>query len=90
VSFGVGAGLAASGGMLTTLMLVHGLHRATGLPLWVCYGLVGGALGAAGAGFLSRASRQMSRVDLTDLPQSAQALKENLSWAKEQVQLATR
>jgi hypothetical protein len=51
-SLGTGAGLAALGGVMGTLMVVHLLHRATRLPLWACYGLVGGALGGGGARLL--------------------------------------
>ncbi len=42
--FGIGAVLAALGGLFLLLMLVHGLHEWTGLSLWACYGLVGGIL----------------------------------------------
>ena len=40
-SIGAGAGLAAAGGFLASLALVHGLHRSSRLPLWGCYGVVG-------------------------------------------------
>ncbi len=89
VSLGAGAGLADAGGLLTTLMLVHGLQKATGLPAWVCYGLVGGTMGAAGAGLLLRASREIAQIDLTHLPQTKEAFRENLSWAREQVGLTS-
>ena len=48
LSMGVGAGLTATGGILGTVGLVHLIHRTVRLPLWACYGLVGGALGAVG------------------------------------------
>ena len=47
-AIGAGAGLVAAGGVLGSLMVVHGLHKSTRIPLWGCYGLVGGALAAAG------------------------------------------
>ena len=84
VSTGAGAGLVALGGILGTQMLVHWLHKSTGLPLWGCYGIVGGLLGAAGAGLLNQAGRQAARVRLASLPQTTEALKENLAWLKEQ------
>ena len=84
VQMGAGAGLLAAGGLLTTLMAVHLLHRSTGLPLWACYGLVGGTLGAAGAGLLTAGARQAGRVNLVP-EQSAAALKDNLAWIKQQV-----
>jgi hypothetical protein len=88
LSLSAGAGLVAAGGMLATLMLVHGVQRATRLPLWSCYGLVGGALGAAGAALLANGRRQLGGLQLIP-EQSAAALKENLAWLKEQVTAAT-
>jgi hypothetical protein len=35
-AIGAGAGLLAAGGLLGSLMLVHGLHKATRIPLWAC------------------------------------------------------
>src|SRR4051812_34973660 len=46
-SIGAGVGLVAVGGILGSLMLVHGLHKSTRIPLWGCYGLVGGAMATA-------------------------------------------
>jgi len=74
----------ATGGVLTTLMLVHGLQRATRLPLWGCYGLVGGAFGAFGAGLLVGGMRKASDVHLAAPPESLAALKENLAWIGDQ------
>jgi hypothetical protein len=42
MSLGIGIGLAAIGGWLLILMLVHLLQALTAFPLWACYGLVGG------------------------------------------------
>ena len=85
LSFGAGAGLLTAGGVLSTLALVHGLHQATRLPLWACYALAAGAAGAAGAGLLAAARRQAAGLQLPELPQTTAALKENLTWLKEQV-----
>jgi hypothetical protein len=81
---GAGAGMVATGGALAALAAVHGLHRATRLPLWACYGLVGGALGAAGAGMIAGGARRLSAVRLLPPPQTTEALRENLAWLKEQ------
>src|SRR5919201_6364139 len=54
-SAGAGVGLVALSGVLSAQMLVHLLHRSTRLPLWSCYGLVGGLLGAGGVGALRHA-----------------------------------
>ena len=78
-SIGAGAGLAAAGGLLGSLAVVHALHRTTRLPLWGCYGLVGGLLGAAGVGLLGSGGRQLSGVSL--IPHETIAtLKEDLGW----------
>jgi hypothetical protein len=41
VSLSLGLGLAALGGMLLIVMLVHLVNTVTELPLWSCYGMVG-------------------------------------------------
>ena len=84
-SVGAGAGLLAVGGILSTQMLVHLLHRQSRLPLWACYGLVAAGLGGAGVGLLARARNTAARVQLPALPQTAEGLKENVSWLKDQV-----
>ncbi|MFL5245579.1 MAG: phage holin family protein [Gemmataceae bacterium] len=81
---GGGAGLVAAGGLLGAHMIVHALHRYTRLPLWGAYGLVGGILGAAGAEMLRNAGNDVGKVRLVP-PQTAEALKENMTWLKEQM-----
>jgi hypothetical protein len=80
-SLAAGAGLAAAGGLLGSLALVHGLHRTGRLPLWGCYGLVGGLLGAVGAGLMGSGGRRLSQVDV--VPRETLAtLKEDLEWVR--------
>jgi hypothetical protein len=81
---GAGAGLVATGGLFSSLALVHALHKATRLSLWACYGLVGGMLGVAGAGLLAAGRERAAGVRLPP-PQTMEALRENLEWLKEQV-----
>jgi hypothetical protein len=81
---GAGAGLASLGGVLAAHAAVHLLHRATRLPLWGCYGLVGGLLGAAGAGLLVNAKARAAGLRLAPPPQTAAALRENVAWLTEQ------
>jgi Putative Actinobacterial Holin-X, holin superfamily III len=83
-AIGAGAGLVAAGGALGTLMLVHGLHRATRLPLWGCYGLVGGALAAAGCGLIAAGTRHAAGIRLVPRETIA-ALREDVAWLKDQV-----
>jgi len=88
-ALGTGSVMVATGGFLTTLMLVHGLHRATRLPLWACYGLVGGAAGAVGVGLLAGGLRQAADVHLAAPPQTLDAMKENLAWIADQANQMT-
>jgi hypothetical protein len=44
VQVGIGIGIMAVGGILVLVMLVHLLAATTTIPLWGCYGIVGGAL----------------------------------------------
>jgi len=76
-----GTGLAAVGGLLGSLALVHGLHRTTRLPLWGCYGLVGSFLGVAGGGLLESGIHQISGINF--IPRETIAtLREDLEWVK--------
>ncbi len=81
---GAGAGLVAAGGMLGALMIVHGLHKATRIPLWGCYGLVGGAMAAAGYELAAAGARRAASVRLVPRETIA-ALREDLSWLKDQI-----
>lgn len=83
-SLGAGAALMATGGVLGSLMVVHALHRSTRLPLWGCYGLVGGMMGAVGAGLVASGLAEAADVRLAPPPQTVEALKENLAWLKDQ------
>lgn len=83
-SIGAGAGLLAIGGGLGVLMLVHGLHRVTRLPLWGCYGLVGSAFTAAGAGLALSGARKASRIQLVPR-ESLGALREDVAWVRNAV-----
>lgn len=83
VSIAAGAGLLATGGVMGSLMLVHGLHRSTRVPLWGCYGLVGGLLATLGAGLLRSGTRRAAQIDL--VPRETLAvLREDVQWIKDQ------
>ncbi len=84
LAMGSGAGLVAVGGILGTAMLVHLLHDKTRLPLWGCYGLVGGLFGIAGAGLLSTGIAEASGVRLLP-PQTEQTLREDARSIKRAV-----
>ena len=83
-TLGAGAGAAALGGLLGAMTLVHLLHDATRLPLWICYGAVGGLLGAAGSGLLWRGAQAAADVRL--IPRhTAEVVREELAGAGRQL-----
>lgn len=85
VSVSVGIGLAVLGGLLLIVMLVHLLQALTGLPLWACYGTIGGACVAAGIALLMKAKSAATGIHMVPL-KTVQTLKENVTWIKEQTQ----
>jgi hypothetical protein len=82
VSLGIGIGIAAVGGLLLLGMVVHLLAAKTQIPLWGCYGIVGGALSMVGIAFLIGGRKSVADVHLAPPPATAQALKENVEWLK--------
>lgn len=74
-----GLALVSVGCTLLCFMAVHGLAMAFELPLWACFGIVGGTLAAIGGIGFYAALRQFN--EFNPLPdESAQALKENMQW----------
>jgi len=60
IEVGIGIGVMAVGGMLLLLMLVHVLTAFTPIPLWGCYGIVGGALVIVGGILLVAGKRTIT------------------------------
>jgi hypothetical protein len=81
---GIGIGIAAIGGWLLILMLVHLLQALTALPLWACYGIVGGLLAAGGIVLLVLGKRKLARLHLVP-QQTVETMQENVQWIKSQV-----
>jgi hypothetical protein len=75
-----GLALLSVGGILLCFMLVYGLQAAVPqIPLWGCFGIVGGILAIGGGIAFFGALRNFR--EFNPLPdQSAQALKENVQW----------
>ena len=84
--FLIGALLGAVGGMFLLLMLVHGLHDWTDLPLWACYGLVGGILFGIGVALVLRAQAAAGSFQATPR-RTLYSMKENIQWIKEHMML---
>ena len=83
IALGLGIGVVASGGMLLMLMLVQVLAAYTAIPLWGCYGIVGGVLVVLGGSLLAAGKRQAEEIDV--VPQrTLETMKENVQWLTEQ------
>jgi hypothetical protein len=82
LSLGIGIGVAAIGGLLLILMLVHLLNALAGLPLWACYGIVGGLFLIIGGVLLLIAKSTIARIDVVP-QQTVETMKENVQWIKE-------
>lgn len=83
ISFAIGAGVAVVGGLLLILMLVHLLAVFTTLPLWACYGTIGGVLLVIGLIFLAASKQTAEQIDIVP-QQTVETLKEHSQWIKEQ------
>jgi hypothetical protein len=73
--------------------LRHGLaprpHALTALPLWACYGIVGGVFAGVGVVLLVRGTQQLARIHL--VPQNTAAtIQENVPWLNAQVMANSR
>lgn len=86
VMLGVGIGIAAIGGLLLIIMLVHLLHALTPLPLWACYGVVGGIAAIAGFALFYRGKQQIAQIDIIP-QQTVETMKENVRWIKNRAKL---
>ena len=87
-TIGAGAGLVAAGGVLGSLMLVHGLNRATRIPLWGCYGVVGGLMAVAGTVLIGAGTRKVGNLTLTPRRTIA-TLRDDLRWIIDQTETRT-
>jgi uncharacterized membrane protein YqjE len=77
-----GVVLLAVGGVLLCFMLVYLIHYF-GVPLWASFGIWGGVLVLCGAVLVGLGYSRASHVNLIP-PQTAQTLKENVQWIKNQ------
>jgi len=85
IRLGFGIGVNAIAGMLLAFMLVHGLAAYTAMPLWSCYGLIGGLLAAVGITLCY--TRKGSSEDAEEIPvQKAQTVKEDRQWITSQAE----
>lgn len=83
VSLAIGAGITVVGGLLLILMLVHILNTYTAIPMWGCYGIIGGVLLIIGLIFLFTGKQTAEKIEV--VPQkTVETLKEHAQWITEQ------
>jgi hypothetical protein len=83
ISLGIGLGISAVGGLFLLLMVVHLLAWLTHIPLWGCYGIVGGVLLLAGLIALYTGKKAAEEIKV--VPQeTVETLKENAKWIRDQ------
>jgi Putative Actinobacterial Holin-X, holin superfamily III len=83
VSLCVGGGIAAIGGLLLILMLVHLLQALTALQLWACYGIVGGLCAVVGGVLLVLGKNRLTHLLVPQ--KTVETMQENVQWITEQV-----
>jgi len=83
LALGIGVGVAAVGGILLSVMLVHVLAAYTDVPLWGCYGIVGSVFGLLGWMLLASGKHKIEGIDV--MPQTVETMKENAQWLREQM-----
>lgn len=83
ISFATGAGSLVWATVLLTLGLVHFINWVTdgAVPLWGCFGIVGGIMLLAGATLLFIGKSRAESINLVP-PQTAETLQENVQWLK--------
>jgi len=85
IALGIGIGTTALAGLMLVFGLVYLLHWATSesLPLWGCFGIVGGALVVVGGGLFFFCTRKVGDMHMPE--QSIAAMKDNFQWFKKQI-----
>jgi len=90
-SFGAAAVVGVLGVIHVSLMLVFLLQwltlpagaAAAGLPLWVCFGIIGGLFLVVGAILFYAGKNKAEQIHVVP-PQTAETMKENVEWIKNQ------
>jgi hypothetical protein len=89
VMMAVGGGALMVGIFLLCLMLVHLLQNLSGLELWICYAIVGGALALAGMIAVYLAKQRAAKTTLVPAD-SVQDAKEDAQWITRKVKSDAR
>jgi hypothetical protein len=75
-----GVGLIFLAVFMLCFMFVYLLHLAD-IPLWGCFGIVGGVFAIIGLGLAGIGYAQANRVHVIP-PQTAETIKENVTWTR--------
>ena len=82
LALGSGLTLAVFGGLFILLMLVHLLKALTELPLWACYGSLGGLLIIVAMTLFISGMKKVKQIQVVPA-RTVETLKENVQWFKE-------
>lgn len=82
-ALGAGIVVLSLSGFFLSVMAVHLLHWLTQLPLWACYGIMGGACALLGAGLIFVGRSQASAVSFVPR-QTVETMRENVQWIRNQ------
>jgi len=82
-ALGAGIVIATLGGIFLCLMLVFLLNWLTELPLWGCFGIVGGLFALLGAIMIYAGKSQAESINFVP-QQTVETMKENVQWIKNQ------
>lgn len=74
--------LALFGGLFLLFMFVHLLNALTELPLWACFGIIGGVLVIVAITLLAVGVNRVKQVKMLPV-RTVETLKENVQWFKE-------
>jgi hypothetical protein len=83
LALGSGAGITVIGGLLLIVMLVLLLAAWTKMPLWGCYGLIGGTFAIVGGILVVRGKAHITALDRV-LPQTRETLQGSVPRQTEQ------
>ena len=83
ITLGVGAGIAAVGGLFLLMMCIHGLVVLLDIPLWGAYGIVGAILVIVGSILLARGKQTAEQIEVVP-PKTAATVQDTAQWIKEQ------
>lgn len=89
IAMGSAIGIIATGAILLMLALVHMLDAFTVVPLWGCYGIVGGGLVVLGGVLLVAGKTKAEGIEVVP-QQTVERMKESAQWLTKQTTVANK